>query len=76
MRTFQRRSAQLVSTADEDHSRPDGAADADVPRQGRGAELMAQLRRRHQAALRMSPLEHSGQRDPLSPRERTDGWPR
>jgi hypothetical protein len=41
----------------------------------RGAELLAQLRRRHAAARRLQPLA-SGPRDPLSPMERADGWAR
>ncbi len=48
----------------------DGSAE---PRQlSRGALLLEQLRRRHEAAKRLSPLPHSGQRDPLSFRERSD----
>lgn len=41
---------------------------------GPGQWLLESLRRRHEAAKRLPPLNHSGQRDPLSPRERTDGW--
>lgn len=43
---------------------------------GRGARLLQQLRRRNEAARRMPPLEHSRRRDPLTARERADGWPR
>lgn len=43
---------------------------------GRGTELLKQLRRRHEAAKRMPPLEHSRRCDPLTARERVDGWPR
>ena len=42
-------------------------------RHGRGATLLAQLRRRHEAALRLPPLPHNGRRDPLRSRERVDG---
>lgn len=45
-------------------------------RQGRGAALLAQMRRRNDAARRLPPSPYSGRRDPLSPRERVDGWPR
>lgn len=52
-------------------------ADDNAPiRHGRGSTLLAQLRRRHEAALRLPPLSHSGRRDPLSSRERVDGWTR
>lgn len=44
--------------------------------QGPGAALLSQLRRRHDAARRLPPLERSGRRDPLSPRERADGLAR
>jgi hypothetical protein len=42
----------------------------------RGAQLLDQLRRRHEAARRLPPLPHNRRRDPLTPRERADGWPR
>lgn len=42
----------------------------------RGTELLAQLRRRNDAARRLPPLPHSGRRDPLTPRERADCWER
>lgn len=50
--------------------------DSGNARQGRGAALLAQMRRRNDAARRLPPLEQSGRRDPLTPRERVDGWPR
>lgn len=39
-------------------------------RHGRGADLLAQLRRRYEAAKRLPPMGHSGRRDPLPARER------
>lgn len=71
--------------ADERESRPVGDRTASNPlvgdcdhdsgsvRQGSGAALLAQLRRRHDAARRLPPLERTGRRDPLTPRERADG---
>jgi hypothetical protein len=47
--------------------------DSDLERRGRGATLLTQLRRRHDAALRLPPLEHSRRRDALTQRERADG---
>jgi len=45
-------------------------------RPSRGGELLAQLRRRHDAARRLPPLPNSGRRDPLTARERADCQPR
>jgi hypothetical protein len=39
-------------------------------------DYLSQIRRRNAAARRMPPLEHSGRRDPLTARERADGWQR
>jgi hypothetical protein len=65
----------ITPTADQGADNPNTTA---TGRQhgGRGAELLAQLRRRHEASRRMAPLPHSGRRDPLTPRERADGWAR
>lgn len=60
--------ADQAAQAENDDSAPS--------RQGRGAALLAQLRRRNDAARRLPPSPYSGGRDPLSPRERVDGWPR
>jgi hypothetical protein len=54
----------------------DKSDDSASLRHGRGATLLAQLRRRHDAARRLPPLPYSGRRDPLLPRERADGWAR
>jgi hypothetical protein len=53
----------------------DTADDSAPARQGPGAAMLAQLRRREDAARRLPPLL-SGRRDPLSARERADGWAR
>lgn len=65
---------------DDDNCYPDSNAPARQEptdgESGRGQLLLESLRRRHEAAKRLPPLNHSGQRDPLSSRERADGWPR
>jgi hypothetical protein len=70
---------------DERESRPAGYRAASNPlvgdcdqdsrpvRQSSGAALLAQMRRRNEAARRLPPLEHSRRRDPLTPRERAGG---
>jgi hypothetical protein len=69
-----------ASTTQHDHQVDASAAarqeltDRDKP--SRGQWMLESFRRRHQAAKRLPPLDHSGQRDPLSPRERADGWDR
>lgn len=52
--------------------RGNATAPARQHNRGRGAELLSQLRRRAEAARRLPPLPHSGQRDPLRPAELTD----
>ena len=44
------------------------------PTPSKGAEFLAQLRRRHDAARRMPPLDHSGRRDPARPHEICGWW--
>ncbi len=61
------------SSGMEDASRPNSDT---PPRRGRGCELLESLRRRHESAKRLPPLPHSRHRDPLTPRERADGWER
>lgn len=77
MRVYERRSRRPGQDSAASKPLVEDFADRNAPeRHGRGETLLAQLRRRHDAARRLPPLPHSARRDPLSPRERADGWAR